>query len=118
MLTKEKAQEIAQDNYLKALPAGLDGVDPDNPCKELLNIVSEEETNLSNSKKPEDQATVIKLDTKADQAIHDCWCHPCETKMIHIIKYYKGKGFPTGFLKALRNFTCKICGICKGASKY
>eukprot|EP00961_Rhodomonas_salina_P288641 3900867-Rhodomonas_salina.1 len=38
--------------------------------------------------------------------------------MAMIFKYYKGRGFPKGFLAALQNFKCKTCTICKGARVY
>eukprot|EP00961_Rhodomonas_salina_P012369 166632-Rhodomonas_salina.1 len=35
-----------------------------------------------------------------------------------IVRYYKGKGFPPGFLAELKHFRCKVCAICKGARVY
>eukprot|EP00961_Rhodomonas_salina_P290045 3919463-Rhodomonas_salina.2 len=38
--------------------------------------------------------------------------------MERIVRYYKRRGFPQGFLKALRHFKCKICACCKRARVY
>mmetsp|Transcript_45821 Transcript_45821/g.93771 ORF Transcript_45821/g.93771 Transcript_45821/m.93771 type:complete len:205 (+) Transcript_45821:2-616(+) len=35
-----------------------------------------------------------------------------------IVKYYRRKGFPPGFVKALRKFKCAVCDVCKGARNY
>eukprot|EP00961_Rhodomonas_salina_P093569 1258992-Rhodomonas_salina.2 len=35
-----------------------------------------------------------------------------------IVHYYKHRGFPKGFLAALKKFKCKVCAVCKSASVY
>ena len=52
------------------------------------------------------------------QIIHDAWGHPSETKMVENYNYYKGKGFPKGFLALLKKFSCRWCALCKGARAY
>eukprot|EP00961_Rhodomonas_salina_P121495 1635437-Rhodomonas_salina.3 len=52
------------------------------------------------------------------QLIHDRWGHPSNSKMEQIVRYYKRKGFPPGFLAALKKFKCKICAMCKDARVY
>ena len=117
-MTREKAQQAAQAAHLKLLKTEIEGVDPNNQCRVLLDIPMEEETRLRSSAEQDDVKRVVELDTTAVQAIHDRWGHPSETKMAQIVKYYKEKGFPPGFMKALRHFKCKICGICKGHRNY
>ena len=104
--------------YLQNLPKEYCGVNPNKPWKALLNVDMDEEESLRQSTAPVDVAQVITLDEQAVQALHDKWCHPCESKMTQIVKFYKGKGFPTGFMTALRKFHCRICALCKGARNY
>eukprot|EP00961_Rhodomonas_salina_P075468 1012730-Rhodomonas_salina.1 len=35
-----------------------------------------------------------------------------------IYQWYKRRGFPIGFLKALSKFDCKVCALSKGARVY
>mmetsp|Transcript_30046 Transcript_30046/g.61879 ORF Transcript_30046/g.61879 Transcript_30046/m.61879 type:complete len:112 (+) Transcript_30046:55-390(+) len=94
---------------LCSLPAEIDGIDSNNPWKVLLEISMEEEVRLQTSTSYENEQHVKELDVKAIQAIHNRWCHPSETKMSQIVKHYKGKGFPPGFMWGLCKFKCKIC---------
>lgn len=105
-VTKEKARDIMHAHYLKSLPEEYMGVAPNNPWEVLLDINMDEEETLRQSQVPVDVERARELDEKAVQTLHGRWCHPCESKITQIVKYYKGKGFPTGFMKALRKFHC------------
>ena len=52
------------------------------------------------------------------QLHHDIWCHPCNGKLEHIHRMRKGRGFPTGFLKRLRQFNCVTCSVSKRTRRY
>eukprot|EP00961_Rhodomonas_salina_P168822 2275003-Rhodomonas_salina.1 len=45
------------------------------------------------------------------QMIHDKWGHPSNTKMERIVRYYKCRGFPPGFLRALHHFNFEVQGL-------
>eukprot|EP00961_Rhodomonas_salina_P129423 1743239-Rhodomonas_salina.1 len=38
--------------------------------------------------------------------------------MERIVQYYKHRGFPKGFLAALKKFKCKVCALCRSARVY
>eukprot|EP00961_Rhodomonas_salina_P267658 3616483-Rhodomonas_salina.1 len=38
--------------------------------------------------------------------------------MEQIVRFYKRKGFPPGFLKALKRFRCKVCAVAKAGCVY
>eukprot|EP00961_Rhodomonas_salina_P277583 3751118-Rhodomonas_salina.1 len=40
------------------------------------------------------------------------------TSPTRIVHYYKRRGFPKGFLQALKKFKCKVCTVCKGSHVY
>eukprot|EP00961_Rhodomonas_salina_P095484 1284401-Rhodomonas_salina.1 len=61
---------------------------------------------------------VEEVDKKLMQLIHYKWGHPSNSEMEHIVCYYKCRGFPKGFLAALKKFKCKVCTVCKSASVY
>ena len=65
VLTQDKAHEIAQAQYLRALPVELEGVDSNNPWKALLDIPEEDERALCESTKPADETKVTELDQAA-----------------------------------------------------
>jgi hypothetical protein len=65
MLTQDKAHEIAQAQYLRALPVEVEGVDSNNPWKALLDIPEEDERALRESTKPADE-------TKSHRAGSSC----------------------------------------------
>ena len=55
---------------------------------------------------------------EAVQMAHDIACHPSNAQLAHNCKVRHGKGFPQGFTRALANFKCVTCAVCKGARKY
>ena len=93
------------------------GISPDNLYRILLNKARKVEP-LRKSQVPEDIEKVEELDQQTMKLIHNHWCHPLNSKMEMIVRWYKRKEFPNGFLKALKKFKCKICNLCKGARVY
>eukprot|EP00961_Rhodomonas_salina_P081696 1098203-Rhodomonas_salina.1 len=90
-----------------------------NPYCTLLELAYEIEPERE-STSPADIEHVKEIDKKLMQLIHDKWGHPSnsESKMERIVRYYKRRGFPKGFLDALKKFKCKVCTVCKSARVY
>ena len=54
----------------------------------------------------------------AVQMAHDIACHPSNAQLAHNCKVRHGKGYPQSLTRALANFKCVTCAVCKGARKY
>lgn len=117
MLTANRAAAMVAAEKLKTLSATTSHVSATNPWQHLLDTALAVEP-LRDSPDPVDVAMVTEVDRRAIQHLHNKWCHPSNTKMEEIYKYYRQKGFPKGFLEALKTFRCKICDLCKGARNY
>eukprot|EP00961_Rhodomonas_salina_P209272 2824801-Rhodomonas_salina.1 len=114
VLTQEKAVALHHGTYITGLTVENSGVSAQNPYRVLLELANAIEP-LRESKQPVDMERVEKVSKEIMQLLHDCWAHPSNTKMECIVRYYKQKGFPPGFLAELKHFKCKVCTICKGA---
>eukprot|EP00961_Rhodomonas_salina_P043550 585473-Rhodomonas_salina.2 len=88
-----------------------------NPYKALLYLAAEVEPQRE-STVPADMSKVKEVDKHIMQLIHYCWGHLSNSKMEQIVLFYKRKGFPPGFLKALKHFRCKVCAVAKEGRVY
>eukprot|EP00961_Rhodomonas_salina_P294638 3934754-Rhodomonas_salina.1 len=113
-LTRQKAADLHHHQYVSNLKGSGTRVADTNPYRALLELAYETEPDRQ-STDPVDIEKVSTIDKKIMQMIHDKWGHPSNTKMERIVRYYKRRGFPPGFLRALRHFKCKVCACCKGA---
>eukprot|EP00961_Rhodomonas_salina_P012370 166633-Rhodomonas_salina.1 len=112
-----KAFALHYGKNLEDLTAESSWIQASNQYSALLELATEIEP-VRESKVPEDMERVEKITKQIMQLLHELWGHPSNTKMESIICYYKGKGFPPGFLAELKHFRCKVCAICKGARVY
>eukprot|EP00961_Rhodomonas_salina_P233664 3157842-Rhodomonas_salina.1 len=117
VLTREKAVALHHGTYIAGLTVENSCVSAQNQYWALLELANEIEQ-LRVSKQPADIEWVEKVSKEIMQLLHDSWAHPSNTKMEHIVRYYKQKGSPPGFLAELKYFKCKVCTICKGARVY
>jgi hypothetical protein len=117
VLTPASASARHQAALMSTTKVGASGILADTPYRVLLDTAKQAE----HVRAPSDSGImegVMGIDEKLMQVVHDKWGHPSNTKMERIVRYYKSKGFPTGFLKQLKNFKCKTCALCKGARVY
>eukprot|EP00961_Rhodomonas_salina_P110125 1482241-Rhodomonas_salina.1 len=115
--TQDKAENLHHETYIKGFSAENRGVLESNPLRMLLNLAKKVEP-LLKSAFPADVKEVAECDQQVVQLLHDEWLHPSNNKLDATVQHYKRKGFPPGFLKALKKFRCKVCTICKGARVY
>eukprot|EP00961_Rhodomonas_salina_P171585 2313481-Rhodomonas_salina.4 len=116
-LIKQRAVTTHHFQYLSTVKSLKDLISDDNPYKALLDVAFDVEL-MRESVFPSDLKTVEEVDTKVMQLLHDKWGHLSNSKMEQIVRYYQRKGFPPGFLKALKHFNCKACALCNRASVY
>eukprot|EP00961_Rhodomonas_salina_P062348 836867-Rhodomonas_salina.1 len=116
-LTRQKASDLHHHKYVSSLKGSSTRVADTNPYCALLELAYETEPD-SQSTDPVDIENVSAINKKIVQMIHDKWGHPSNTKMEQIVRYYKHRGFPPGFLRVLCHFKCKVCACCKSALVY
>eukprot|EP00961_Rhodomonas_salina_P283546 3832262-Rhodomonas_salina.1 len=87
-------------------------VSDNNQYKELLDLAAEAEPKRESTALA-DVSALEEVDQCIMQRIHNRWGHPSNSKMEQIVRFYKRKGFPPGFLKALKHFCCKVCAVAK-----
>eukprot|EP00961_Rhodomonas_salina_P084560 1135948-Rhodomonas_salina.3 len=116
-LTKQKAAKLHHSTYLSAIKLLQATTWDSNQYRALLEHVYNSEP-LRTPVLPADITAVKEINVKIMQLLHDCWGHPSNSNMEMIFRYYQGRGFPKGFLAALKNFKCNKCTICKGVCIY
>eukprot|EP00961_Rhodomonas_salina_P249976 3378747-Rhodomonas_salina.1 len=117
VLTREKAAATHHGTYIAGLTAETSGISYENPYRVLLDLANKVEP-IRELTQPTDMEHVVKITQDIMQLLHDRWSHPSNSKMEQIVRYYKLRGFPPGFLTELKHFRCKVCALCKGARVY
>ena len=88
---------------------------------EVLHSTVQTHPNVLDQDEETDDAVLSPENLPTDQTIqlvHDIWCHPGTTKLTHICKTRRGRGFPRDFLARLRNFKCTTCAVAKRTRRY
>eukprot|EP00961_Rhodomonas_salina_P269636 3642785-Rhodomonas_salina.1 len=105
-------EAVHHDSYIATVNCMKEQVLDNNPYKELLDLAEEAEPKRESTAQV-DMSMLEEVDQRIMQLIQNRWGHQSNSKMEQIVRFYKHKGFPPSFLKALKHFRCKVCAVAK-----